>query len=35
MVFIMVALTMVFFFVVDIVLAYGEQLLFGVWRPYG
>ena len=29
MVFIMVALTMVFFFVVDSVLAYGERLLIG------
>jgi preprotein translocase subunit SecE len=30
MVFIMVGLTMVFFFVVDTVLAYGERLLIGV-----
>jgi preprotein translocase subunit SecE len=30
MVFIMVALTMVFFMVVDYVLAYGEKLLIGV-----
>ena len=29
MVFIMVGLTMVFFFVVDVVLAYGERLLIG------
>jgi preprotein translocase subunit SecE len=30
MVFIMVALTMIFFFIVDTVLAFGERLLIGV-----
>ena len=30
MVFVMVALTMVFFYVVDFVLSYGERLLIGV-----
>ena len=34
MVFIMVALTMVFFFVVDLVLQYGEYLLIGARRLY-
>ena len=34
MVFIMVGLTMVFFFVVDLVLQYGEHLLIGARRLY-
>jgi preprotein translocase subunit SecE len=34
MVFIMVGLTMVFFFVVDLVLQYGEYLLIGARRLY-
>jgi preprotein translocase subunit SecE len=34
MVFIMVGLTMVFFFVVDFVLNYGEMLLIGARRLY-
>ena len=34
MVFIMVGLTMMFFFVVDIVLNYGEMLLIGARRLY-
>jgi preprotein translocase subunit SecE len=34
MVFIMVGLTMVFFFVVDLVLRYGEYLLVGARRLY-
>ena len=34
MVFIMVGLTMVFFFVVDLVLRYGEMLLIGARRLY-
>ena len=34
MVFIMVGLTMVFFFVVDFVLDYGEMLLIGAGRLY-
>jgi preprotein translocase subunit SecE len=34
MVFIMVGLTMVFFFFVDMVLLYGEQLLIGARRLY-
>jgi preprotein translocase subunit SecE len=35
MVFIMVALTMVFFFAVDTILYRGEMLLIGSWRPFG
>ena len=35
MVFIMVMLTMAFFFVVDLVLYRGEMLLIGSWRPFG
>jgi preprotein translocase subunit SecE len=35
MVFIMVMLTMGFFFVVDLVLYRGEMLLIGSWRPFG
>ena len=34
MVFIMVGLTMVFFFVIDLVLQYGEYLLIGARRLY-
>ncbi|HEY2011448.1 MAG TPA: preprotein translocase subunit SecE [Rhizomicrobium sp.] len=34
MVFIMVGLTMVFFFVVDLVLQYGEYILIGARRLY-
>jgi preprotein translocase subunit SecE len=35
MVLIMVVLTMIFFFVVDLILNRGQMLLIGAWRPFG
>ena len=35
MVLIMVVLTMIFFFFVDTILARGQMLLIGSWRPFG